>query len=145
MILKPKKDFQCTLDRGNYTYYSFAVIDKDQDDKEFREKYLNEKTVRIEYARRFLVDQVCMEVLGKTFDQMISTKPNHVKFLLKLNQNFTSLVGVLPPSVRYTQYQDHVRMDLYVSIIERGQRHSDWNLQGQMKVQLLSFICSIGK
>ena len=100
-LLEPK-GFVNTLDRGSFTYYSFAVIDGDYNDKEFWNRYTSETTTRIQYAKRFLMDQVCVEVYGKTFEQMTYKMPKHINMILSLNKDMAKLPGHLPGTVRQT-------------------------------------------
>ena len=71
-ILKPNlEQLEFSIDRGNYAYYCFSVFDHDHESEEDIAYYVDEYTTRICHIKRWLIDSVCMEVIGKTLDEML--------------------------------------------------------------------------
>ena len=94
-ILSPNsKNLKFSIDRGNYAYYCFAVFDHNHENEQDIKYYVDEYTTRICHIKRWLVDAVCMEVVGKTLDDLLKEKGVVGHLVGQMNEIATTVTNV---------------------------------------------------
>ena len=122
------------LDRTNYAYYNFTSFDKSEHDKVYMKEYVSEDDNRIMYAKWWLMNCVCVDIVGITLIELIKSENKIAKFVQEIDQ---AIIGVkLHKGIDERNYKEFLyrkRFELKISCAERAIELCDWNIVGKFK------------